>query len=70
MLEHAPYSPDFAPHDIFLSPELKSSLTGTHIQSTEDIHKKMAELLKALSQNDFWRCYEAWNACTGQYVNF
>jgi len=28
----------------------------------------MAELLKAFSQNDFKRCFEAWKACTKQCV--
>jgi hypothetical protein len=38
---------------------MKSSLKGTHFQSTEDIHNKTSELLKALSQNDFRGCFEA-----------
>jgi hypothetical protein len=39
------------PCNIILFPELKSSLIGTHFQSTEDIHKTAQDLLKALSQN-------------------
>jgi hypothetical protein len=37
---------------------LKSSLKGTYIHPTEDIHEKMAELLKELPQNDCRRCFE------------
>jgi len=46
----------------FLFLKLKSSHKGTHFQSTEDIHKKTGVFLKALSQNDFRRCFEAWKA--------
>ena len=31
--------------NVFLFPKLKSKIQGTHFQSTEDIHKKMAEQL-------------------------
>jgi radical SAM protein with 4Fe4S-binding SPASM domain len=37
-------------------------------QSTEDIDKKAVELLKALSQNECRRCFEAWKACMGRCV--
>jgi len=40
--------PDIDSHDSFPFPKLKSSLKGTHFQSTEDIHNKTNELLKAL----------------------
>jgi hypothetical protein len=58
-------APDFAPCDFFLFPKLKILLKGTHFQSTEDIHKKMAELLKAVSQNDFRRRFETWKTPCG-----
>jgi hypothetical protein len=63
--EDAPYSSALAPCDLFLSPESKSSLKGTHFQSTEGIRKETAELLKAVSQNYFRRCLEAKKALWG-----
>jgi hypothetical protein len=48
----------YSPRDVFPFRKLKSSLKGTHFQSSEDLHKKMAELLRAVSQNDV-RCFEA-----------
>jgi hypothetical protein len=51
------YSTDFAPCDLF--PKFKRLIKGTHLQSIEDIHKKMAELLKALAETDFKKCFEA-----------
>jgi hypothetical protein len=55
---------------LFIFPELRSLLTGTHFHSTEDISNKMAELLKALSQNDFRKCFKAWKARLGRCVAF
>jgi hypothetical protein len=68
MLKHAPYSLDLTLCDFLLFPKLKSFVRGTHFQSFEDIHKKIAELLKELSQNDFRRCFEAWKTCVRQCV--
>jgi hypothetical protein len=44
----------------FVFQKLKNSLKGNHLHSTEDIHKKMTQLFKALSQNGFRRCFEVW----------
>jgi histone-lysine N-methyltransferase SETMAR len=60
VLHHAPYSPDLAPCDFFLFPRSKHSLKGTHFQSTEDIQRKMTDLLKGFTQNDFQKCFHAW----------
>jgi len=58
-----------SPSDFFFPPpKFKSSLEGTHFQATKDIRKKTAELLKAVPQNDFRRCFEAWEARMGRYV--
>jgi hypothetical protein len=59
VLHHARYSPDLAPCDFFLFPKLKHSLKGTHFQSTEDIQRKMTDLLKGFTQNDFQKCFHA-----------
>jgi hypothetical protein len=55
---------------LFLFPKLKSSLKGNYLQLNEDIHKKMAGLLKAFSQNYFKKCFEAWKACIGWCASF
>jgi hypothetical protein len=61
-LEHTPYPPDLAQSNFSLFSKLKSLLKGTHYQSNEDIHKKMAKLLKPLSKNDFRRYFQQWKA--------
>jgi histone-lysine N-methyltransferase SETMAR len=59
VLHHVPYSPDLAPCDFFLFPKLKHSLKGTHFHSIEDIQRKMTDLLKGFTQNDFQKCFHA-----------
>jgi hypothetical protein len=51
-----------------LFPKLKSLLKGTHLQAVEDIHKRMAELLRALSQKYFRRCFKTRKAYMGWCV--
>jgi hypothetical protein len=63
VLHHAPYSLDLAPCDFFLFPKLEHSLNGTHFQSTKDIQRKMTDLLKGFTQNDFQKCFHAWKEC-------
>jgi hypothetical protein len=60
VLHHAPYSPDMVPCDFFLFPKLKHSLKGTHFQSSEDIQRKMTDLVKGFTLNDFQKCFHAW----------
>ncbi|GFX87156.1 putative mariner transposase [Trichonephila clavipes] len=53
VLEHAPYSPDLAPCDFFLFTKIKPALKGTRFESMEVVKQKTAELLKALTKEDF-----------------
>ncbi|GFW22482.1 putative mariner transposase [Trichonephila clavipes] len=60
VLEHAPYSPDLVPCDLFLFPKIKSALKGTRFESMEAVKQKTAELLKALTKEDFQHCFDQW----------
>ncbi|KAG5321400.1 MOS1T transposase, partial [Pseudoatta argentina] len=60
VLEHAPYSPDLAPCDFFLFPKIKSALKGTRFESMEEVKRKSAELLNALTKEDFHHCFDQW----------
>ena len=60
VLQHAPYSPDFAPCDFFLFPKIKAVLTGTRFESMEAVKQKTADLLKALTKGDFQHCFDQW----------
>ena len=60
VLEHAPYSPDLAPCDLYLFPKIKSTLKGTRFESMEEVKRKSAELLNGLTKNYFQHCFEQW----------
>ncbi|KAJ8939658.1 hypothetical protein NQ318_002148 [Aromia moschata] len=60
VLEHAPYSSDLAPSDFFLFPKIKSALKGTRFESMKEVKRKSAELLNALTKEDFQHCFDQW----------
>jgi transposase len=49
-MELPPYSPDLAPADFYLFPQLKSALKVQYFYGASDIIKNMMEELKRLSQ--------------------
>ncbi|XP_050516736.1 protein GVQW3-like [Diabrotica virgifera virgifera] len=70
VFEHPPYSPDVAPCDFFLFPKIKSALKGIRFESMEEVKRKTAELLKALTKEDFQHCLDQWKKRMEQwYIN-
>jgi hypothetical protein len=66
-LEHPPYSPELAPVDFHLFPQMKSAMKGRGFCVATDIIKNATEELKRLSQNGFQGCfqhfYSRWRQC-------
>jgi len=60
VLEHPAYSPDLACNDFVLFPKIKEILKGRHFDYTDDIRSNTMAALKAISQNQFQNCFEAW----------
>ena len=58
LVRQAPYSPDFAPCDFWLFPELKTTLKGRRFQSREEIMKKMTKELRSIPEEEFKRCFQ------------
>ncbi|VVC34237.1 Hypothetical protein CINCED_3A000056 [Cinara cedri] len=66
---------NLAPCDFFLFPKIKSALKGTRFESMEAVKQKTAELLKALTKEDFQHCFDQWKksmekcvARRGEYI--
>jgi transposase len=57
VLERPPYSPDLAPSDFFLFPEIKEILEGRHYDGTRT---NTTAVLNAIPQNHFQNCFEGW----------
>jgi len=55
-----PYSPDLAPADFFLFPQLKSSLKGRQFQTIEEIEENSIRDLRAILQNTFQDAFQNW----------
>jgi histone-lysine N-methyltransferase SETMAR len=60
VLEHPPYSPDLAPCDFYLFPNIKSVLKETHFVSVENVKAKTAKILNSLTEHDLQNCSEHW----------
>jgi hypothetical protein len=60
MLEHPPYSPNLTPSDFVLFLKAKEILKGRHFDDTDDIRNNTTAALKAIPQNEFQNCFEAW----------
>ena len=60
VMEHPPYSPDLAPCDFFLFPEIKSVLKGTRFESVDAVKAKAMQLLNSITQDDLQHCFQQW----------
>jgi hypothetical protein len=59
-MEQSPYSPDLAPSDLFLFPNLKKVLKGRHFDDIDNIRNNTTAALNTIPQNQFQNCLEGW----------
>jgi hypothetical protein len=52
-LEHLPYSPDFAPNDLWLFTKIKSALNEHRFKVIEDTQKMLTKALQAIPRQKF-----------------
>ena len=75
LLEHPPYSPDLAPSDLCLFPELKLFLAGQRFFSNQEVIAAVdgyfADLMKNHYRDGIMALEHRWNICInlkGHYV--
>jgi histone-lysine N-methyltransferase SETMAR len=75
LLEHLPYSPDLAPSDFYLFPQLKLFLAGQRFSSSQEataaVERYFADLMKNLYSYGIMSLEHHWNKCIspkGDYV--
>ena len=51
---HPPYSPDFAPCDFWLFPQLR----GCHYETLEEMKEAVTKVIDTLTQEDFHRAFQ------------
>jgi len=67
VVTHPPYSPDLAPADFFLFPNLKTTLKGHCFQTIEEIQENVIRELRAITESAFQealqQCKKCWERC-------
>jgi hypothetical protein len=74
VIPHPPYSPDFAPCDIFLFPKMKLKLKGRWFDTIEEIQVKSQRVFDTLTQKDFQEAFQKrrrrWDRCLHAGKNY
>jgi hypothetical protein len=60
IVPHPPNSPDLAPCDFALFPNLKMKLKGRCFETVSDIQRESQAVLDSIKENDFHCAFEAW----------
>lgn len=60
LMGHPPYSPDLAPNDFFLFPQIKDKLRGHRFSSPEDAVNAFKSRVLELSTSDWKKCFDNW----------
>ena len=60
LLPHPPYSPDLAPMDFRLFPDMKRELRGQRFETTLELRNKAREVISSFSQDWFKVTFMQW----------
>lgn len=70
LLAHPPYSPDLAPCDFWLFPNMKQRLRGKKYIDILDVKNEFQNFLNNLEKKDFDKCFSEWiKRCKGVIHN-
>jgi len=59
-LPHPLSSPDLAPCDFFLFPQLKKTMKGRRFDDVEEIQANAMRQMRAITKSDYQRCFCQW----------
>ena len=62
VLKHPPYSPDLAPMDFCVFPELKAQLRGIRFDSADDLTKQAQAVVTSFTEKWYVETYSKWTA--------
>ncbi|XP_025158379.1 histone-lysine N-methyltransferase SETMAR-like [Harpegnathos saltator] len=60
LMGHPPYSPDLAPNDFFLFPQIKNKLRGQRFSTPEEAVDAFKMHVLEVSQSEWKKCFENW----------
>jgi hypothetical protein len=58
VIQQPPYSPDMAPYDVWLFPQLKTVLKGNRFEDIDEIKKNSMSTLNAIPKDSFKICFQ------------
>jgi len=67
-LSQPPNSPDIAPYDFFLFPQLKKTMKGHRFDHVEDIQVNATRQLRAVTKSDYQKCFRQWQECWNKCI--
>jgi len=67
-LPHPPYSPDLAPCNFFLFPQLKKTMKGCRFDDIEEVQAKVTRQMRAITKSYFQRCFRQWQECWSKCI--
>jgi len=67
-LPHPPYSPDLAPCDFFLFPQLKKTMKGRRFDDIEEVQANATRQIRVTTKSDFQRCFRQWQECWNKCI--
>jgi hypothetical protein len=60
VISHPPYSPDLAPCDFFLFPNMKFKLNEHQFDTIEEIQAELQTVLDTLTEKNFQEAFQKW----------
>ena len=60
MIEHPPYSPDLAPCDFWLFPDLKRHLKGRRFESESELIAAFLEAVECIPASSYSKLFDMW----------
>ncbi|XP_025152513.1 histone-lysine N-methyltransferase SETMAR-like [Harpegnathos saltator] len=60
LMGYPPYSPDLAPNDFFLFPQIKNKLRGQHFSTPEEAVDAFKMHVLEVPQSEWKKCFENW----------
>jgi len=69
VIQQPPYSPDMAPCDFWLFPQLKTVLKGKRFENIDTIKKNATSMLNTIPKDSFKNCVWQWQDRWKQYVS-
>jgi len=60
VVQQPPYSPDMAPFDFWLFPQLKTVVKGKRFEDIDAIKKNATSMLNTIPKDSFKKCFQQW----------